>query len=54
MLTLSSIFSGWEFCSVNHASKYENSESKVFENIYFFVELSTNWQNVYKTLRYCR
>ena len=42
MLILSSISRGLEFCLVNHTSIYENSESKVFENIKLFGELSTN------------
>ena len=35
MFILSSISSGLEFWSVNHASIYENSELKVFNNIKF-------------------
>ena len=55
MLILSSISSGLEFWSVNHTSIYENSESKVFKNIKFLVEIPNNWpndllgKNAYKT-----
>ena len=38
MITLSSISSGLKFCSVNHTSIYEYSESKVFKNKHFFGE----------------
>ena len=38
MLILSSVSSDVEFWSVNHASIYENSESKVFKNIIFLVK----------------
>ena len=50
MFILSSISSGLEFWSVNHASIYENSESK---------NLFNNWPNdllgtdTYKTLESC-
>ena len=42
---LSSIPSGLEFWSVNHTSIYENSESKVFKNIRFLGEISSDWPN---------
>ena len=42
---LSSISSGLEFWSVNHTSIYENSESKVFKNIRFLGEISSDWSN---------
>ena len=38
---LSSISSGFEFCSVNHALTYENSELSVFKNV-FDGEISFN------------
>ena len=59
MFILSSISSGLEFWPVNHTSIYENSESKVFENIKFMGEISNNCPNdllgtnVYKTLEFC-
>ena len=52
---LSSISSSLEFWSVNYTSIKENSELKVFKNI-FFGEISNNWPNnllgtnVYKIL----
>ena len=42
MLILSSISSGLEFWSANHTLIYENSELKVFKNIKFLVEISSN------------
>ena len=59
MFILSSISSGLEFWPVNHTSIYENSESKVFENIKFMGEISNNCPNdllgtnVYKTPEFC-
>ena len=56
---LSFISSGLEFWSVKHTSLYENSESKVFENIKFSGEISNNWTNdllgtdVYITFEHC-
>ena len=56
MFILSSLSSGLEFWSLNHTSMYENSDSKVFKNIKFLGEISSNWPNdllktnVYKTL----
>ena len=56
---LPSISRGLEFWSVSHTSIYENSELKVFKNINFFGEVSSNWPNdlvgtnVYKTLESC-
>ena len=54
MFILSSISSSLEFWSVNHTSKYENSELKVFKNMKFLGEISNKWPsdllgtNVYK------
>ena len=54
MFILSSISSSLEFWSVNHTSKYENSELKVFKNMNFLGEISNKWPsdllgtNVYK------
>ena len=45
MVILSSISSGLEFWSVNNNLIYENSELKVFRNINFFDEKSSNWPN---------
>ena len=42
MFTLSYISSGLEFCYANHASKYENSESKVLKNLECSGEISNN------------
>ena len=59
MFILSSISSGLEFWPVNRTSIYENSESKVLENIKFMGEISNNCPNdllgtnVYKTLEFC-
>ena len=59
MFTLSSTFSGLGFWSVNNTSTYENSESKVFENIKFWIEISNNWPkdllgaNVQRTFEFC-
>ena len=59
MSVLSSISSGLELSSVSHTSINENSEVKVFKNIKFFREISSNWlngllgTNVYKTLESC-
>ena len=56
MFILSSISKSLEFWSANLTSIYENSELKVFKNIIFFGEISSNWPNdlleliVYKTL----
>ena len=59
---LSSFSGGLEFWSVNHTSMYENLKMKmvkVFKNIKFFGEISSNWPNdllgtnVYKTLESC-
>ena len=57
MFILSSISSDLDFWSVNHTSKYENSELKLtFE---FMGEISNNWPNdllgkkVYKILGSC-
>ena len=56
MFILSSLSSGLEFWSLNHTSMYENADSKVFKNIKFLGEISSNWPNdllktnVYKTL----
>ena len=59
MFILSYISSDLEFWSVNHTSIYENFKLKVFENIKFFGEISSNWSNdlleanVYTTLKSC-
>ena len=59
MFLLSSISRGSEFWSVHHASIYESSDLKLFLNIKFFGEVSSNWQNdflgtnFYKTLESC-
>ena len=56
MFIFSSISNGLEYWLVNHTSIYENFELKVFKNIKFFGEISSNWPNdllgtsVYKTL----
>ena len=56
MFILSSISSGIEFWSVNHTSIYEKTELKVFKNVKFFGEISSNWPSdllgtiVYKIL----
>ena len=47
MFILSSISSGLECWSVNHASIYEISELKVFKNITFLSEISNNWLKIY-------
>ena len=53
---LSSVSREFGFCSVNHTSNCNNSESNVFKNIKFLGEISNNWPNdllgpsVYKTL----
>ena len=58
MFIWSSISRGLEFWSVNHTSLYENSESKIFKDINFLVEISNNWPNnllgtnVYKTVEF--
>ena len=59
LFILSSISIGLEFWSVNHTSMYENSESKVIENMTFSGEISNKWPNdllgtnVYKTYESC-
>ena len=59
MLIFSSSSKGLEFRTVNHTSMYENSESKVFQNITFLGKISNNWlndllgTNVLKTLEFC-
>ena len=42
MFTLSSISSGLEVSSVNHASMKEQSDLKVFKNVKFSGEMSNN------------
>ena len=42
MLILSSVSSGLEFRSVNHTSKYKNSQLKVFKSIKFLGDISNN------------
>ena len=59
LFILSSISVGLEFWSVNHTWIYENSESKVIENMTFSGEISNKWPNdllgtnVYKTYESC-
>ena len=59
MFALYSISSDFEFWSVNHTSKYENSELKVFKNMKFLGKIFNDWPNellrtnVYKTLESC-
>ena len=52
MFILSPISSGLEFWSVNHTSRYKNSELTVFKNIEFLAEIPNDLlgANVYKTL----
>ena len=56
---LSSISRGLEFWSLNHTSRYENSESNVYKNINFLGEMSNNLPKdllgtkVYMTLKFC-
>ena len=53
MFILSSISSSLELWSVNHISKFENSELKTFKNIKFVGEISNKdlfSTIVYKTL----
>ena len=45
MFMLSSISRSLEFRSVNHISRYENTELKVFANIKLVSETPYNWQN---------
>ena len=45
MFILSSISRGLAFLPRNHASMYENSESKVYNDITFLVDVSNNWPN---------
>ena len=45
MFIFSSISSGLEFLSVNHTSIYENSDLKVFKNMNYFGEISSNLPN---------
>ena len=59
MFILSSVSRGFEIWSVNHTSMYENSELKIFKNITFLGDISSNWSNdlleanLYKTLESC-
>ena len=59
MFILFPIYSGLEFCSVNHSSIYEIPELNVFINIKFLGEISNNWSydllgtSVYNTLESC-
>ena len=59
MFILSSISSGLEFLTVNHASIAWNSELNSFKKIKIFGEISSNWPiglfgtNIYKTLESC-
>ena len=56
---LLSISSGLKFWLASHTSIFENSELKVFKNITFLGEISSNWPNyllgtnVYNTLESC-
>ena len=45
MFILSFVFSGSDFCSVNHTSLYQKSELKVFKNIKFLGEISKTFRN---------
>ena len=45
MINLSSICGPLEFWSVNHTSKYQKSELKVFKNIKLIGEIFSNWLN---------
>ena len=45
LFILFSISVGLEFWSINHTSIYENSESKVIENMPFSGEISNKWPN---------
>ena len=59
MFILSSISRCLEFWSVNHTSKYENSDFNDFENINILGKISINWPknllgaNVCKSLVSC-
>ena len=59
MFILSSTSSDLKFWSVNYILIYENSKLKVFENIKYLGEISSNWPkdtlgtNVCKTLESC-
>ena len=45
LFILSFISAGLEFWSVNHTSIYENSDSKVIENMRFSGEIFNKWPN---------
>ena len=45
LFILSFISVGLEFWSVNHTSIYENSDSKVIENMTFSGEIFNKWPN---------
>ena len=59
MFILSSISCSLAFWSVNHTSKYKNSELNAFKNLKFLGEISNKWPNnllgtnVYKTVESC-
>ena len=59
MFILSVASSGLESWSLNHTSIYENSKLKIFKNIKFLCEISSNWPsdllgtNALKTLESC-
>ena len=59
MFILPSIFSGIGFWLVKHALIYKNSELKVFKNIIFLGETSSNWPkdlletNIFYTFEFC-
>ena len=43
MFILCSVSSGLDFFSANHTGLYDNSESNVFKNRKFLVEISNKW-----------
>ena len=54
MFILCSIPSGLRFWSVNHTEICENSESKLFQNIKFFGEISNNWPKDLLEINACK
>ena len=45
MFILSFVFSGSDFCSVNHTSLYQKSALKVFKNMKFLGEIFKTFRN---------